>query len=107
MARTKRRTADRKANPLPRRMWRSLRLPKKPLFVLIAVVFAVAALLLSPPGRNLAGLEGGGSSSPTAAIIDQLGATYPNPDFADAAAETLEQAGYAVDYYPPEQITVE
>jgi hypothetical protein len=71
------------------------------------VAAIVAAVLLLPsPALNLAG--GGGSPSPlTAAIVDQLGTTQPNPDFSEAATEMLEQAGYLVDYYPPEVVTVE
>lgn len=42
-----------------------------------------------------------------AAIVDQLALTEPDPDFASAATRTLEQAGYTVDYYPGEQVTVE
>jgi len=106
MARSKRKRAGRKASSAPQQAERSLRLTKKPLFALIVAAVAIGALLLSPPGRDVVGL-GGGPPTLTAAIVDQLGATYPNPNFADAAAETLEQAGYAVDYYPPEQITVE
>ena len=43
----------------------------------------------------------------TAAIVDQLSLTQPNPSFAEAATATLEQAGYAVDYYSGEEITVD
>lgn len=42
-----------------------------------------------------------------AAIIDQLGLNEPNPEFVQTATSTLEQAGYTVDYYPPEQVTVD
>jgi hypothetical protein len=43
----------------------------------------------------------------TAAIVDQLSLTQPNPSFAGAATAILEQAGYVVDYYPGEEITVD
>jgi hypothetical protein len=46
-------------------------------------------------------------SAPRAAIVDQLGARIPNPSFVQSATATLEQAGYAVDYYPGEQVTVD
>jgi hypothetical protein len=39
--------------------------------------------------------------------VDQLALTQPNPDFAETATKTLEQAGYVVDYYPGEQVTVD
>lgn len=62
----------------------------------------VAGLLLHGP------FSSGSSAGPkTAAIVDQLSLTQPNPGFAEAATATLEQAGYAVDYYPGEEVTVD
>jgi hypothetical protein len=58
-------------------------------------------------------LLGNGSSSGepprsrTAAIIDQLSLTLPNPDFRKSATETMQAAGYAVDYYSGEEVTVD
>lgn len=43
----------------------------------------------------------------TAAIIDQLALTSPDPAFAWQAGATLEAAGYTVDYFPTEQVTVD
>jgi hypothetical protein len=63
---------------------------------------AVGGLLL----RNA--FRGGSSAGPkTAAIVDQLGLTQPNPSFAQMAGSFLEQAGYVADYYPGEQVTVD
>jgi hypothetical protein len=45
--------------------------------------------------------------APSAAIVDQLSLTQPNPDLVQSATRTLEQAGYTVDYYPGEQVTVD
>jgi hypothetical protein len=45
-------------------------------------------------------------SAPRAAIIDQLSATDPNPDFVQSATQQLQAAGYAVDYYEPGKVTV-
>jgi len=42
-----------------------------------------------------------------AAIVDQLSLTFPNQTFIEKATNTLKQAGYTVDYYPGEQVTVE
>ena len=42
-----------------------------------------------------------------AAIVDQLGLNEPNPEFVQTVTSMLEQAGYTVDYYPPEQVTVD
>jgi hypothetical protein len=42
-----------------------------------------------------------------AALVDQLSLTFPNQSFIDNTTEILEQAGYTVDYYPGEEVTVE
>jgi len=42
-----------------------------------------------------------------AAIVDQLGARISNPSFVETATATLEEAGYAVDYYGADEVTVE
>ena len=44
---------------------------------------------------------------PKAAIVDHLSLTAPNQTFIQTATTILEQAGYAVDYYPGEEVTVE
>jgi hypothetical protein len=44
---------------------------------------------------------------PRAALVDQLSLTAPNPEFIDGATGLLEQAGYSVDYYPGEQVSIE
>jgi len=46
------------------------------------------------------------TARPRAAIIDQTGYSFPSPSFIAQAQSVLEQAGYAVTYYPPEDITV-
>lgn len=46
-------------------------------------------------------------SPSAAAIVDQLSLTVPNADFVASATRLLEQAGYAVDYYSGEQVTVD
>lgn len=54
-------------------------------------------------------LSGGGdpSTPKTAVIVDQLSLTASNPEFAKEATETLEDAGYTVDYFPGEEVTVD
>ena len=42
-----------------------------------------------------------------AALVDHLSLTFPNQSFIDNTTEILEQAGYTVDYYPGEEVTVE
>jgi hypothetical protein len=39
--------------------------------------------------------------------VDQLSLTFPNPGFRQQATALLEQAGYEVDYFPGEQVTVD
>jgi hypothetical protein len=41
-----------------------------------------------------------------AAIVDQLSFTFPNKTFIEVAATTLTTAGYTVDYYSGEKVTV-
>jgi len=43
----------------------------------------------------------------TAVIVDQLQLTSPDEAFVDDATRTLRAAGYAVDYVPGEQVTVD
>src|SRR3990170_1695590 len=78
--------------------WRFLMLP--------AVVAVAAAVLMG--GLWLADLiTGSGPAGPSAVIVDQLSLTYPNPAFAEAATETLEEAGHRVEYFAGEQVTVD
>ncbi len=46
-------------------------------------------------------------SQPKAAIVDHLSLTAPNQTFTQTATNTLKKAGYTVDYYPGEEVTVE
>jgi len=71
---------------------------------LAAVALASVALAI---GLLLTVGSGGPSGPKTAAIIDQLSLTVPNPQFAEAATGTLEKAGYTVDYFPGEEVTVD
>ncbi|MDO8612178.1 MAG: hypothetical protein Q7R32_05065 [Dehalococcoidia bacterium] len=73
-----------------------------------AAAIAVIVLLVGG-GLLLAGLlPGGDDDGPrTAAIVDQLSLTQPNPDFIEHATDILERAGFVVDYYRGEQVTVD
>ena len=51
--------------------------------------------------------EGSSGGPKTAAIVDQLSLTVPNQTFVTAATGLLEEAGYSVDYYSGEEITVD
>ena len=76
----------------------------------LAVVGAVAVVLVALAGtgallaRGGAGPDTGGK---TAAIVDQLSLTQPNPEFVSSARVILAEAGYVVDYYAGEQVTVD
>ena len=68
----------------------------------VAIAFGLAIFLFLTLGTG---------ESPTgpkrAAIVDQLSLTQPNPAFAETASGILEDAGYVVDYYPGEEVTVD
>ncbi|MEE8369954.1 MAG: hypothetical protein V3S00_04205 [Dehalococcoidia bacterium] len=85
---------------------RLLRVPQRLAFIAIAVVLLAgigsAALLVS--GR---GGEGSPAGPKTAVILNQLSLTQPNPEFVSAARSLLAEAGYQVDYFPGEQVTVD
>jgi hypothetical protein len=49
----------------------------------------------------------GANSIHRAALIDELTLTYSDPYFIDNVTESLQSAGYSVDYYPPAQVTVD
>ncbi len=74
-------------------------------------LFAVIIVLLLWAAVGGAILNGGGEpSNPrpnTAVIVDQLSLTAPNPQFVESATDTLEEAGYTVDYFPGEEVTVD
>ena len=46
-------------------------------------------------------------AQPKAAIIDQTGLSFPTPDFLAEAETYLVEAGYTVDQYPPDVLTVD
>jgi hypothetical protein len=76
-----------------------------------AVVFVITAFVIAAAvtGGLLLCTCGSGSHTtgpPKAAIVDQLSLTVPNPDFVSSTRSVLEEAGYVVDYYSGEQVTV-
>ncbi|MFQ6030185.1 MAG: hypothetical protein ACE5Q6_22150 [Dehalococcoidia bacterium] len=103
---TRRRRRTGRTRPVdsqPRRLSLS-RLSVK-LGVLGAVLAALGALA---GGLWLAApLFSGPSGPPTAAIVDQLTTSVPNPEFVASATASLQEAGYLVDYYPGEEVTVD
>jgi hypothetical protein len=81
--------------------------PRLKWLVLLAVVAVCGALAALVAFFVVGGGSGGQSGPPKAAIVDHLALTFPNPAFVQEATSTLEEAGYAVDYYPGEQVTVD
>jgi len=82
---------------------------------LAVVLFSVLVLVMIVSGFTLNSLlnqlstsqQVSFSSEPKAAIVDHLSLTMPNQTFIETATTTLEQAGYTVDYYSGEEVTVE
>ena len=81
----------------PRLKWLAL----SALVAVCACLVAVVAFLALRPGSS----EQPGP--PRAAIVDEVSLTDPNPAFVQEATSMLEGAGYAVDYYPGEQVTIQ
>jgi hypothetical protein len=87
------------------------RSPKRPLPRLAFIT--ILALLILGVFVWVSHSDPGGSSTPSGArpvkatIIDQLSATYPDPYFVETATRELSSAGYAVDYYPPSDVSIE
>ncbi len=76
----------------------------------VALLVALTLVSLSLAGGLLYAASSGGESSSgskTAAIVDQLSLTQPNPDFISSARSLLGEAGYTVDYFPGERVTVD
>ena len=74
------------------------------LVAIISISVVIINSVLNPPSTNQAVSS---TSEPKAAIVDQLSLTYPNQTFRETATSTLRQAGYIVDYYAGEEVTVE
>jgi hypothetical protein len=66
-----------------------------------ACIAALAAFLAPRPGSSEA------PGPPKAIIVDQLSLTSPNSAFVQEATSMLEGAGYAVDYYGGDQVTID
>jgi hypothetical protein len=75
--------------------------------VLIGVIFFSILLINSILNQPSKSQPVSSNSQPKAAIVDQLSLTFPNQTFIQAATAILEQAGYSVDYYPSENVTVD
>jgi len=78
--------------------------------ILIAIIsvsgFFINSMLNQPP-TNPTSQTVSSTSEPKVAIVDHLSLTFPNQTFIKTATNILKQAGYTVDYYPGEKVTVE
>ena len=72
-----------------------------------ALLFQRPAADTSPSRVTLAAANTPQLQLKSAAIVDQLDLTHPNPAFAQVATAILEQAGYTVAYFSGQQITVD
>ena len=75
--------------------------------IVISSFFVYSSLNPSPNQTISPNQTSNQPSQPKAAIVDHLSLTWPNQTFIQTATKTLEQAGYTVDYYPSEKVTVE
>jgi len=75
--------------------------------ILIMIVFISGFLInsmLNQPSQDQSSTNS--TSGPKAAIVDHLSLTAPNQTFKETATNILNQAGYIVDYYAGEKVTV-
>lgn len=75
------------------------------LLITISVSGFLINSMLNPPSTKSDNNQF--ESPPKAAIVDHLSLTVPNQTFVETATNTLKQAGFIVDYYPGEEVTVE
>jgi len=78
------------------------------LAILIAILaFSVSALFIHSMLNQLSTNPVNPTSERKAAIVDHLSLTIPNQTFVDTVTSILQQAGYSVDYYQGEKVTVD
>jgi len=75
--------------------------------ILIIIIFVSGFLFNSMRNQPSTSQPINSTSEPKAAIVDHLSLTCPSQTFIQSATDNLEQAGYTVDYYPGEEVTVE
>ncbi|MFQ5812739.1 MAG: hypothetical protein ACE5I2_06060 [Anaerolineae bacterium] len=77
--------------------------------IFLALLVLILSTISSSPGQvtPTPEPEGGRPRYRKAALVDQLALTNPNPEFTDQALTYLREAGFSVDVYEGEEITVE
>lgn len=73
----------------------------------VVLILAAVAVSLTAVAVSLVFPRASEPEIARAAILDHLSLTFPNPSFIGFATEILEQAGYMVDYYPGDEVTVD
>jgi len=73
-----------------------------PFFIVLAFVAIFLAYVMVP--TQVTQTQKG---PPKAAVVDQLGLHFPNREFMQAAEGIMQEAGFGVDVYDPERVTVE
>jgi hypothetical protein len=73
----------------------------------LLIAAAIAMVLVAVSAFLILSRLGGPSGPPKAAIVDQLSLSSPNPEFVHRAADLLKEAGYEVDYFRGEEVTVD
>src|SRR4030067_1953391 len=81
---------------------------KRTLYNILAVLFVFLNLVACSSVKQQAQtISTTNSHSLKAAIVDHLSLSHPNPAFVKECSAILEAAGYIVDYYKGEEVTVE
>jgi len=81
---------------------------KRTLYNILAVLFVFLNLVAcSSVQQQAQTISTTNSHSLKAAIVDHLSLSHPNQAFVKECSDILKQAGYAVDYYKGEEVTVE
>lgn len=73
---------------------------------MVAVIVAIGASLAALAAFLILGPGAAEHPLLRAAILDQLSSRNPNPSFSQNATSILEEAGYDVDYYSSDEVTV-
>jgi hypothetical protein len=79
---------------------------RKTFYGIVAVVIVFFCILTYSFLRPTNQMNISQEFSHKAAIVDHLSLYQPNPNFNQTASAILEEAGFTVDYYPSEEVTV-
>jgi hypothetical protein len=82
-----------------------LSVPKQTLRVILSLLCFLAYLFLPTTDQSFKAYASQASGA-KAAIVDHLSMSWPNPTFVKECKAILEGAGFAVDYYQGEEVTV-